>query len=129
MPHVIAEYTANLDGPLDIQSFCEHLLSAATEIDALPTAGIRVRAVKVDHYAIADGNPKHGFIDISLRMRAGRSETVKAEIADRMFAAATDFTRDYMASHSLALSLEIRDIDADLAPKSSTVRDHLKGTA
>jgi len=34
-----------------------------------------------------------------------------------------------MASHSIALSAEMRDINADLSPKFGTIRDHLEDTA
>lgn len=32
-----------------------------------------------------------------------------------------------MATRSLALSMEMRDIDPELSPKTGTLRDHLKG--
>ena len=125
MPHIIADYSANLDAHLDMSAFCAHLCAAAGEIDALPTPGIRVRALRAEHYAIADGNPAHGYIDISVRLREGRPQKVKEDIAQRLFEAARAFTTDYMENHSLALSLEVRDIDAALAPKTGTIREHL----
>ena len=126
MPHVIVDYSANLDGPLDMAAFCEHLRATAADIDALPMAGIRVRAHRADHAAIADGADHHGFIDIAVRLRGGRPQEVKEDIARRLFQAAEDFTAAYMARHSLALSLEVRDIDPALSPKTGTIRDHLK---
>ncbi len=127
MPHIIADYSANLDDHLDMSAFCDHLRQTAVVIDALPMPGVRVRALKAEHYAIADGASHHGFIDISVRMRAGRSDAEKAEVAEKLFQAACDFVGDHMAMHSLALSLEVRDIDADLSPKTGTIRDHLTG--
>ena len=127
MPHVIAEYSANLDALLDMQGFCDHLLKAACQIDAYPKSGIRVRALKAEHYAIADGDAKHGYIDISVRMRAGRSDAVKDQVAMHLFNAAQDFTQSHAEKHSFALSLELRDIDPKLAPKTSTIADHMKG--
>jgi len=43
-----------------------------------------------------------------------------------MFNAAQEFLTDYMATNSLALSVEMRDIDANLSPKIGTIRAHLK---
>ena len=126
MPHVIAEFSANLEAHLDMTAFCKHLRQTAAGIEAFPLPGIRVRAHRVEHYAIADGAPHHGFIDISVRLREGRSDTVKTDIANQMFDAARAFVASYMDSHSLALSLEVRDIDAALSPKTGTIRDHLK---
>ncbi|TNF19224.1 MAG: 5-carboxymethyl-2-hydroxymuconate Delta-isomerase [Rhodobacteraceae bacterium] len=126
MPHVIVEYSGNLEEALDFQGFCEHLRQAAAGIEAFPTPGIRVRATRVDHYAIADGNPAHGFIDISIRLRGGRPDAVKKDATQRIFDAAQAFIAPVMAQRPIALSLEMRDIDPELSPKTGTIRDHLE---
>jgi 5-carboxymethyl-2-hydroxymuconate isomerase len=125
MPHISLEYSANLESRTDIGALCEHLRAVAATIDALPMPGLRVRAIRCEHYAIADGDPKHAFIDISVRLRAGRSEEVKRKAAERLFTAAKAFLDPVLASSSLALSLEMRDIDPDLSPKTGSIRDHL----
>ncbi len=129
MPHFQIDYSGNLDAVVDIGALCETIRAAAARIAAFPTAGIRVRAVRVDHWAMADGNPKHGFIDLSVRLRAGRSEDVKKDAIARVFAALKDFMAPAMQTRSIALSAEMRDIDADLSPKFGTVRDHLEDPA
>lgn len=120
------DYSANLEDALDIAGLCEAVRAAAADIDAFPTPGIRVRAACARHFAIADGNPDHAFIDISVRLRAGRAPEVKQDAAQRIFAAAKAFTAEYMARRPLALSLEMRDIDAALSPKTGTIRDHME---
>ncbi|WP_372886523.1 5-carboxymethyl-2-hydroxymuconate isomerase [Shimia sp.] len=125
MPHVTIEYSANLEPDLDPGAFCEALRAVAAGIDAFPLAGIRVRALRAAHYAIADGDPKHGFIDISVRLREGRPQAVKEAATAEIFAAARQFLAPLLARRSLALSLEMRDIDAALSPKTGSIRDHL----
>ena len=125
MPHISIEYSANLDARTDIQGLCEALRAEAADIDAFPTPGIRVRALKADHFSIADGDPKHGFVDISIRLRAGRPQNVKEEAAKRLFEAAQAFLKPVLDTSSLALSLEMRDIDPDLSPKTGTIRAHM----
>ena len=126
MPHLQIDYSANLETIVDMSAFCEALRAEAVGIEAFPMAGVRVRATRVDHYAIADGNPQHGFIDFSLRLREGRPQAVKEDAIQRLFATAQAFLAPAMASHSIALSAEMRDIDAGLSPKCGTIRDHLK---
>ncbi|MFZ7092934.1 5-carboxymethyl-2-hydroxymuconate isomerase [Primorskyibacter sp. 2E233] len=126
MPHFQIEYSGNLDGVVDMGAFCEAIRACAAGIETFPTAGIRVRATRVDHYAIADGNPKHGFIDLSIRLRGGRSQDVKEDATQRIFEAAKSFLATAMQTHSIALSLEMRDIDPALSPKTGTIRDHLE---
>lgn len=126
MPHVQIDYSANLEDAMDMGALCEAIRAAAAGIEALPMAGIRVRAIRVDHWAMADGDPKHGFIDMSVRLREGRSAEVKADAIGRLFAALEAFAAPAMKDRSIALSAEMRDIDAALSPKSGTVRDHLE---
>ncbi|MEM9578872.1 MAG: 5-carboxymethyl-2-hydroxymuconate isomerase [Pseudomonadota bacterium] len=126
MPHIHIEYSGNLEKVADMGDLCEALRQEAIAIEALPMPGVRVRALRVDHYAIADGDPAHGFVDISVRLRAGRPEAVKQDVIKRIFDAAHGFLTAAMATHSIALSAELRDIDPDLSPKCGTIRDHLK---
>ena len=91
MPHFIIEYSGNLEDVVDMSAFCEEIRKTAAGIETFPMPGIRVRAFRADHYAIADGNPKHAFIDISIRLREGRSQEVKESASQRIFEAAKAF--------------------------------------
>ncbi|MEK9705246.1 MAG: 5-carboxymethyl-2-hydroxymuconate isomerase [Paracoccaceae bacterium] len=126
MPHLMIDYSANVEPDVDIGALCDTLRDVAASIDAFPLAGVKVRAVRVDHYSIADGNPEHGFIDISVRIREGRDMETKQNAAQKIFDAANEFVADVMRRRSLALSLELRDIDAALSPKSGSIRKYLE---
>lgn len=125
MPHIHIDYSGNLEGLVDMGSFVEALRVRASEIEAFPLAGIRVRASRVDYYAIADGNVEHGFIDILVRLREGRSEAVKKDAIARLFECAKEELAPVMSKHPIALSAEIKDINGELSPKYGTIRDHL----
>ena len=129
MPHVIVEYSANIEDRVDMPGFCDMLRRAAIETGVLPLPGVRVRAFRADHVSIADGDPKHGFIDISVRLRGGRDLATRQRATQHIFEAAHRFLAPVMARHPVALSFEMRDIDPELSPKTGTIRDHLKGTA
>jgi 5-carboxymethyl-2-hydroxymuconate isomerase len=125
MPHFIVEYSANIENRVDMSQLCELIRATAVKIDALPMPGIRVRAIKVDHYAIADGNPEHAYIDVSVRLRGGRSMEVRKAATHTLFEAIKTFLEPVMAGSSLALSFEMRDIDPELSPKCGSIREHL----
>lgn len=127
MPHFQIDYSANLEDRMDVAAFCRTIRDAALETGVFPAAGIRVRATACTHVIIADGNPDHAFLDISVRLRAGRDMAIKKQATELIFDAATRFCADVMASSSLMLSMEMRDIDAELSPKASSVRAHLSG--
>jgi len=116
------DYSGNLEPEADIAGLCEMLRARAAALDVFPQAGVRVRAVKVDHYAIADGNPENGFIDISVRLREGRSQEVKEATTAALFDVVTAHLATLLDRRKVAVSLELREIDARLAPKVNTIR-------
>lgn len=129
MPHIQIDYSANLESRLDIAGLCRVLRDAAVETGMLPLAGLRVRATACTHVVIADGQADHAFLDISVRLRAGRPQAVKEAATAHIFAAAETFCASVLSTSSFMLSLEMRDIDAALSPKTSSIRRYLPGDA
>ncbi len=127
MPHIQIDYSANLETRLDVAGLCRALRDAAVASGVLPLAGLRVRAIRADHVVIADGNPDHAYLDISIRLRGGRTPEAKAAATATIFAAAESFCAGVMASSSFMLSMEMRDIDPALSPKASSIRNYLPG--
>ncbi len=125
MPHIVIDYSPNVESHVDMSALCELLRSTAATIDAFPMPGLRVRATKADHYAIADGNKQHGYIDVSVRLRAGRSLEVRQAAIQALFEVAREYLSPVLSQRSLALSFEMRNIDAELSPKCGSIRDHL----
>ena len=126
MPHFSIEYSANMEAHVDIAALCETLRIAGIETGLFPEAGIRVRAIRCETYAIADGNPQNGFIDISVRLRAGRPLDARKAATAHIFAAAEQFLQPVIDQHPVALSFEMRDIDPELSPKVNSIRKFLK---
>ncbi len=125
MPHFSFEYSANLEDTVDISALCVVIREAAIETGLFPIPGIRVRGFKSKHYSIADGNPKHAFLDLSIRLREGRPQDKKEAATLDIFQAMKTFLEPALQKHSIALSMEMRDIDASLSPKTGTIREHL----
>ena len=125
MPHIIIDYSANLEDRLDMAALCNVLKDAAAATGVFPPAGIRVRAHAASHVVIADGDARHGFVDIIVRIAAGRTEEAKGHATDAVFDAARAFTADLMGSAPFMLSLELQEINAALSRKASSIRDYL----
>ena len=125
MPHIMLDYSANMEERTDIAALCDHLRHAAIGTGVFPMSGIRVRAFAATHVSIADGDPAHGYIDISVRLREGRDQPTREAAVHAIFEAAEDFLQPALQAHSIALSVEMRNIDASLPPKTGTIRDHL----
>lgn len=125
MPHFHIDYSANLEDRLDIAGLCRAIRDAAAETGVFPVAGIRVRATACTHVVMADGNPDHAFLDLSVRLRGGRTAEAKQKATAQIFAALEAYCAEAMATSSLMISMEMRDIDPDLSPKASSIRDYL----
>ncbi|MDF0601422.1 5-carboxymethyl-2-hydroxymuconate isomerase [Psychromarinibacter sp. C21-152] len=126
MPHIIVEYSGNLEPEADLPGLCDVLRRTAAAQEIFPLTGVRVRAYRADVYSIADGDPGNGFVDISVRLREGRPLDKRQAATEAIFAAAREHLSALLASRPVMLSLEMRNIDAELAPKLNTVRDHIE---
>ncbi len=88
--------------------------------------GVRVRAYRADFWSIADGDPENVFIDISVRLREGRPLDKRQAATQEIFAAAKAHLAGLIESRPIMLSLEMRNIDAELSPKLNTARDYIE---
>ena len=125
MPHLYFDYSANMEYRADMAAFCDRLRVAAGETGVFPKPGIRVRAFRADHVSIADGSERHGYVHVIIRLRGGRTLEARKAATQHVFEAARRFLQPVMASSSVALSVEMVDIDPELSPKCGTIRDHL----
>jgi 5-carboxymethyl-2-hydroxymuconate isomerase len=111
MPHLIVEYSANLEPGLDMAGLVKALHEAALETGVFPIGGIRTRAAGRDTYRIADGHADNAFIHVQARIGAGRTAQVRQQAAEQIFAALKAQTAEVFASRPLGLTLEIVEID------------------
>lgn len=126
MAHFSIEYSANLEPLIDMADLCDTIRRAAIDTGVFPVAGIRVRAICATHVSIADGDPKHGFLDLSVRLRGGRDLPTRTKATERIFQSLQTIMAPILAVHPIGLSMEMRDIDPALSPKINTIRDHLE---
>lgn len=127
MPHFHIDYSPNLEERMDIAAFCIVLRDAAMETGVFPLAGLRIRATPAVHVVMADGNPDHAYLDLSIRLRAGRTDAAKAAATQTIFDAAASFCAPLLETTSFMLSMEMRAIDPALSPKVSSIRKYLPG--
>ena len=86
MAHAVVEWTANLEGEADIHGLLELIAAAMRDSGGVfPWGGIRVRAIRLDDYVIADGKADDAFVNITVKMGAGRSAEFKREFFSALF--------------------------------------------
>jgi 5-carboxymethyl-2-hydroxymuconate isomerase len=111
MPHLIVEYSANLERDVDIARLVAAIHTAALETGVFPIGGIRTRAERRDTYEIADGHPDNAFIHVQARIGVGRTPEVRQKAAEHIFAALKAETAEAFARRPLGLTFEIVEID------------------
>ena len=126
MPHFTLQYSANLDASVDIAAVCEVVRKAAVETGIFPLGGIRVRAIRCKHYAIADGRADYGFLDLLLRIGEGRDFATRREAGEHVFKALSAHLDPVFAKLPLALSFDIQINDPAMSWKRNTIHELLK---
>ncbi len=107
MPHVTVEYTDNLEAEADIPGLLRKIAARLAESDGVfPVAGIRVRAVRLSEYVVADGGD-NGFVHATIKVAPGRSQALMTPVFEAMFELMTIHFAGLMSRRPLALSLDV----------------------
>jgi len=129
MPHFTLEYSANLDGRLDMGKIVEIVRKAAMETGIFPLGGIRVRSIRCEHYAIADGRPEFGFLDMVLRLGEGRDLATRKKAGEQIFKALSAHLDPVFATSRIALSFDMQINDKETSWKRNNIHDALEAEA
>jgi 5-carboxymethyl-2-hydroxymuconate isomerase len=129
MPHFSIEYSANLEPRVDMNDVCEVVRKAASETGIFPLGGIRVRAIRCEHYAIADGRKDYGFLAMLLRLGEGRDLAARQQAGAQVFSALSGHLDPIFADMKFALSFDMQINDAATSWKRNTIHDALKAEA
>jgi len=129
MAHLVLDYSGNLEAQADLPGLCAALRDAMAATGIFPLGGIRVRALKADHWAIADGEgPDDAYLHMTALIGAGREEAARARAREAIYAAAEAWLRPRLGDRPFALSLELREIAPGAGEKRwNTVHERLRG--
>jgi 5-carboxymethyl-2-hydroxymuconate isomerase len=126
MPHFTIEYSANLDGRVDMGAVVELVRKEAVATGIFPLGGIRVRAIKCEHYAIADGRKNFGFLDMVLRLGEGRDLATRQKAGEHIFKALSAYLDPVFANGKFALSFDMQINDKETSWKRNNIHESLK---
>ena len=129
MPHFTLEYSANLDARVDMGKVVEVVRKAAVETGIFPLGGIRVRAIRCEHFAIADGHADFGFLAMMLRLGEGRDLAARKKAGEHIFKALCLYLDPVFAASKFALSFDMQINDKETSWKRNNIHDALKAGA
>jgi len=114
MPHAIVEWTDNLekDG-FRIRELLELIAADMRATDGVfPLGAIRVRAIRLTDYVVADGADDYAFVNITFKIGKGRSEDFKTEFFGALFEKVKAHFAEIYAKRYLALSLYFEELES-----------------
>lgn len=110
MPQITLEYTANLDEPRDYQALFGELHRILADSGNVRIDNCKSRAVRHEHFRIADGSSRHAFVHVSLRLMKGRTLDWKRAIGAGFLDAVKRAYTSEMKEFDLQITVDIGDI-------------------
>jgi 5-carboxymethyl-2-hydroxymuconate isomerase len=126
VPHIIVEYSANLDEAMPIATLIKNVHQAVLATGISKLGAVRTRAARRDVYSIADGDPQNAFINVIARIGRGRAPETRRALAEAIMAVLDRETATLAASRGLALSVYVEEIDEDGALRKNNLHARME---
>ena len=126
MPHLIVEYSANIEEQIALDALLDKLHTCALGTGVFPLGGLRVRAQRADHFRIADKAPDNGFVHVTALIGHGRPLDVQQRAAEELFAVLTKHLEPLYDKSPLALSLNVQEFHPVLNFKKNNLHEYVK---
>jgi 5-carboxymethyl-2-hydroxymuconate isomerase len=129
VPHLIVEYSANLEPRIDLDALLDRIHETALETGMFPVGGIRIRAYKAEHYRIADCAPDNAFVHVTAIVGAGRPLDRREQVAKTLFDAICAELAVVADASPLAISFNMREFDSVLNFKQNNLHEYVNRRA
>jgi 5-carboxymethyl-2-hydroxymuconate isomerase len=121
MPHIVIEYSANLDVQTDIPALVRVTHEAVFATGEFALEAIRTRTARREVYRIADGDPRNAFVAVVGRIAPGRTGELRHSIGKAVFEAVQTQLATLSASIPLSLTVELHEIEQTAAFRHNTI--------
>jgi 5-carboxymethyl-2-hydroxymuconate isomerase len=126
VPHIIVEYSANLEEAVPIAALVADVHRAVLATGIFKLGAVRTRAARRDIFFIADGDPDNAFINVIARVASGRPLEKRRGLAEAIMAVIERETAALAASRGLALSIYVEEIDEDGALRKNNLHARME---
>ena len=111
MPHVVIEYSANLETSIAPARLVEITHKAVLANPAFELAAVRTRAIRYEHFMIADGDPDNAFVAVTIRIGPGRDAATRKAASEQVAGQLAEALAEAFERRGLALSVEVCELD------------------
>ena len=122
MPHIIVEYSSNLEDGVDVRRLIDDLHGTVVRSGLFEQAAVRTRAAPRSLYRIADGAPQNVFLHITARIRAGRTAGDRKALGASLLQTARDAIAAQPAPPPIGLTVEVHEIDPEMLFRHMTIK-------
>jgi 5-carboxymethyl-2-hydroxymuconate isomerase len=126
VPHIVVEYSANLEEAIPIEALVRDVHHAVLSTGTFKLGAVRTRAARRDVFVIADGDPQNAFINVIARIGRGRELEKRRGLAEAIMAVIDRQTATLAGSRGLALSVYVEEIDEDGALRKNNLHARLE---
>lgn len=126
MPHLLVEYSANVEDLIELDEMLDKLRDAALTSGVFPLGGLRIRAQRMDHYRIADCHPDNGYVHVTATIGHGRPLDVKQQVGEALFAVLTEHLDTAFRESPLAISFNIQEFHPQLSFKKNNLHEYVR---
>jgi len=133
MPHVVVQYTANLDPEAEVGRLCHALAEVlVAQRDAggarvFPIGGTRVLAYPAAHFAVADGGADRAFVFVEARIAPGREPAVVKAAGEAMLGVVQRHFEKIFASRPVGITVQVHESAAAYDAKHSNLHPLFAG--
>lgn len=129
LPHIILEYSANLDDAIAIEELVGEVHRAVLATGTFKIGAVRTRAARRAVFVVADGDPRNAFINVVARIGRGRDVEKRQGLAQAIMAVLEARTATLAQSRGLALSVYVEEIDEDGALRKNNLHARMEAQA
>ncbi|MGO8800267.1 MAG: 5-carboxymethyl-2-hydroxymuconate Delta-isomerase [Roseiarcus sp.] len=122
MPHIIVEYSSNLEAGVSAPRLIDEVHRTVVRSGLFEPAAVRTRAAPRAVYRIADGAPQNVFLHITARIRAGRTAGDRKALGNSLLQTAKEVLAALPASTPVAVTVEVLEIDPEMLFRHMTIK-------
>lgn len=120
MPHIIVEYSSNIEDRVDVRELVRATHDAALGTGVFKATGLRTRAERRDVYCVADCNPSNAFVAVTVRAK-GRDDQTRKKAGQGIFDAVCLQLENVIKTQPIGITVEMQELDDTAAFRMNTL--------
>jgi len=112
MPHLMLEYTKNLQSKIDFKEIFSKIHGEIIETGEFVSDDIKSRAICIEKYFIGDGDPEKGFVHLSISLLDQRDENLKIQLSKALLQVLSNYLKVNTKENKCQITVEVVNINS-----------------